>query len=367
MACCPAANANEPVHMITRRSLIAALGVAPLAAVQPGLAIRGIYSSPLPFWNKGARLNDFDVNAVFVGAGSITPALMERAAAEGARVYAEFPTLNGKGYVEKHPEAWPLNERGEKAPAATWFMGVCPTDPAFRAFRRKQLEDLLDRHDVAGVWMDYLHWHAQFEDPHPILPETCFNQSCLSAFAAWSGIRLPSGGAEEQARFVLKRHDRRWREWRTVVLADWVRDFRAVLKLKRPQALLGAFHCPWTDREFGGARRRTLGLDLRQLASLVDVLSPMVYHGRMGRRPEWVGEYVAWLANQTRSRCRIWPIVQAQNEPRPVTAAEFEKVLRLGAGGGASGVMMFTAQAVAADAAKMEAMRRVYRELRGGG
>ncbi|MFB3827713.1 MAG: hypothetical protein ACE15B_13150 [Bryobacteraceae bacterium] len=326
------------------------------------LEIRGIYSSPRPFWDRGIRLADCGVNAVFVHAGSITPELMARAEAEGARVFAEFPTLNGKGYVEKHPEAWPIDERGEKAPPAAWFLGACPTDPGFRAWRMSQLTNLLDRFAVAGVWMDYFHWHAQFEEPRPILPETCFSPTCLAAFEAASGVRVPPGAPGDRARWLLRRHEREWRLWRTRQLLDWARGIRNTLRAKRPGALLGIFHCPWTDEEFGGARRRILGLDLEELAAIAGVFSPMVYHGRMERPPEWAGQYVEWLSGKIGARAQIWPIVQAHDKPRRIPPEEFEKVLRLGAAAAATGVMMFTGQDVARDAAKLEVMRRVYRE-----
>jgi hypothetical protein len=79
-----------------------------------------------------------------------------------------------KNYVDEHPEAWAINEKGERVEAATWFMGVCPTDPDSGNIVFTQLQDLLGEFDLDGVWMDYVHWHAQFEDPDPILPETCF-------------------------------------------------------------------------------------------------------------------------------------------------------------------------------------------------
>lgn len=345
---------------MTRRTALLLAASAARGDDGKRIEIRGLYSSPQAFWDKGARFDDYGVNALFVGGASITARMMERARGEGARVFAEFPTLNGKGYVENHPEAWPVNERGEKAPAATWFLGACPSEPGFRAFRRKQLEDLLDRIEVAGVWMDYFHWHAQFEDPHPVLPETCFCPACLEAFAQASGIRA---GAPE----ILAKHGRAWREWRVAQILGWARMVKETVRRKRPQALVGVFHCPWTDEEFGGARRRILGLDLDALACVVDVFSPMVYHGRMGRRVEWVEEHVAWLSRTVRGRARIWPIVQAHNDPRVIPADEFERALRLGITGAATGVMMFTARSVAEDAAKMAAMRRVYREWSGGG
>ena len=136
--------------------------------------VRGVYGSPKPFWDKGFNLNKLGVNAIFVHSGSIDHNMINRARSEGAKVYAEFATLNGKNYVETHPEAWAINEKGEKVQAASWFMGVCPTEPGFRQYRFDQLRELLKKYDLDGIWMDYVHWHAQFEEPEPILPENLF-------------------------------------------------------------------------------------------------------------------------------------------------------------------------------------------------
>lgn len=326
---------------------------------------RGVYSDPRPLWAAGLRLDETGINAVFVHGGSIQDSLMERAGAEGAKVYAEFATLNGKGYVEKHPEAWPINEKGERSPAATWFMGVCPTDPGFRSYRQKQLETLLDRFDLAGVWLDYFHWHAQFEDPNPILPETCFNASCLRAFQAFSGVKLPSLDAAEASAIILSKHEKQWRQWRMQVLEDWARELRGIVKNKRPAALVGLYHCPWTDEEFDGARERILGLNLKRLNPLFDVLSPMVYHKRMGRSPDWVADYVGWLSRLANPK-KVWPIVQAHGEPDRIPADEFEAVMKNGISAGADGIMMFTTRAVAEDPAKIAVLRRLYQEWRRG-
>jgi hypothetical protein len=227
----------------------------------------------------------------------------------------------------------------------------------------QQLEALLDRFDVAGVWMDYFHWHAQFEDPNPVLPETCFSPDCIAAFEAATRIRVPGASVSERARFLLTRHEREWRDWRVSQLISWALEIRGIVKAKRPGALVGVYHCPWRDDEYGGALRRVLGLDLDELSKNVDVLSPMVYHGRMHRKPVWVGEYVEWLSKKTPGT-RIWPIVQAHNDPEAISAEEFDQVLRAGAVARSTGVMMFTAQSVASDPKKMEVMKRFYREMK---
>lgn len=97
------------------------------------------------------------------------------------------------------------------------------------------------------------------------------------------------------------------------------------------------------------------------LVAELDVFSPMVYHAIMGRAVEWVGDNVAWWSQRLGGRAKLWPIVQALNKPREVTPLEFNNALRLGASGAATGVMMFTVQAVASDKAKLEAMGRLYR------
>ena len=59
---------------------------------------------------------------------------------------------------------------------------------------------------------------------------------------------------------------------------------------------------------------------------------------------------------------KVWPIVQAYNDPAVIEADEFESVLRSGAGSMASGVMMFTSWAVADDTLKTERMSDIYSE-----
>lgn len=328
------------------------------------IEVRGIYGHPQPLWKQGHRLDSLGVNAIFVHGQSITKSMIDRARSEGAKVYAEFATLNGKNYVEDHPEAWAINEQGNRVEAASWFMGVCPTDPGFRIHRLDQLEKLLSAFELDGIWMDYVHWHAQFEEPQPILPETCFCQHCMATFASYADIELPTGEIHEIAKSILEQHATTWREWRCQIIIDWVMAFREVIADSRPAALLGLYHCPWTDTEYDGAQRRILGLDYALLKDYIDVFSPMVYHGRMEREPAWVAENISWLSQRLDIRIgsfpKLWPIVQADNSPHPISAIEFETVMRNGLTGAATGVMMFTTRSIAEDDEKLSVLRKIY-------
>jgi hypothetical protein len=327
--------------------------------------IRGIYGNPKPFWSQGLNLPDLGVNAVFVHSGSINQAMVARARSEGVKVFAEFATLNGRNYVEEHPEAWAINEKGIKVEAATWFMGVCPTEPGFRKYRNNQLRVLLQQFDLDGVWLDYVHWHAQFEDPEPILPETCFCDHCIKGFSDDLQLVIPEGPTDERAEWILENEQEKWRDWRCKVVYEWTVEMKGILQEERPGALLGLYHCPWNDEEFDGARRRILGLDYGLLKQSIDVFSPMVYHGRMERPPEWVETNIRWFSDKLtiteNDKTKIWPIVQAHNDPYVIDSEEFELVLRGGMSAASSGVMMFTSYSVAEDSAKMEVMRNVYK------
>ena len=158
-----------------------------------------------------------------------------------------------------------------------------------------------------------------------------------------------------------------WRNWRCKVIYDWTYEIKSIIKEVRPNALLGLYHCPWNDQEFNGARHRILGLDYNLLKETIDVFSPMVYHGRMGREPDWVQENIQWFSNQLNIKKdtypKVWPIVQAYNDPGIITNEEFEIVLKGGLAGESSGVMMFTTHAVADDEGKTEVMKKVYTSL----
>ena len=72
-----------------------------VAQMKAQIQTRGAYSSPQSFWEKGLRLDDYGINAIFVHSGSIDEAMVQRARNEGARVFAEFATFNGSDWLTR--------------------------------------------------------------------------------------------------------------------------------------------------------------------------------------------------------------------------------------------------------------------------
>lgn len=326
---------------------------------------KGVYGDPAAFLNNGMTFQELGINSVFVRSSSLTHELVHVAREGGVRVYVEFPTLNGKDYLTDHPEAWPINEKGERAPAADWFMGICLTDPDFRKYREEQLATLLREYPVDGIWLDYLHWHAQFETPEPILPETCFCERCIGQFQEEKSVRVPDGEIAAKAKWILVNADSSWRQWRSEVLNGWVAGMKTIMARIRPGALLGIYYCPWFPGDFGHAQYRILGLDMYTLSRIADVFSPMLYHQMIGRPPEWVSDYVQWLKRAgltDGTKPRIWPIVQALNKPGVITTEEFRNVMWNGSRAPASGIMMFTLHTLIGEQGKLEVMKDLFRK-----
>ncbi|WP_162419328.1 glycoside hydrolase family 10 protein [Cyclobacterium roseum] len=327
--------------------------------------VKGIYGNPERILQAGYSFDELGVNAVFVRRSSLNQEFYQQAKAQGCQVFVEFPTLNGKGYIEDHPEAWPINEKGEQAAPADWFMGVCPTDPGFQAYRAEQLKETLGDYMVDGVFLDYLHWHAQFETDQPVLPETCFCDRCTQLFEKASALQIPGKDISARSQWILANQESAWRDWRNGILNKWVSDMGEILREYQPDALLGAFYCAWFPEDHGGALYNTLGINVPSLAKRVDVLAPMLFHQMYARPVTWAGEYMEWLDKiMDSSRPLVWPIVQAHNKPGIVSPEEFGKALQEGSKTPASGIMMFSEQSLLENREKMKVMQDFYQRTK---
>lgn len=326
--------------------------------------IKGVYGNPSTLLKAGYSFDSLGMNAVFVRSVSLNREFYETSKKQGVKVFVEFPTLNGKEYLEDHPDAWPMNEKGENAPPADWFMGICPTHPGFKEYRAEQLSQILKEYEVDGVFLDYVHWHAQFETPEPILPETCFCERCTSAFAVAIDTVIPGESIPLRAEWILRNVDSQWRTWRVGVLNAWVEDMGKILKFHQPDAKLGVFHCAWYPADYDSALYRTMGLDPQGLGQRADVLAPMLFHHMKGRPTSWVGEYVSWLGQildlDKNGKPLIWPIVQSHNNPGIVSPEEFRQVMIEGSKAPSSGIMMFSDQSLVEDPKKIQVMKELY-------
>lgn len=300
--------------------------------------IRGIYGGvPKLLMENGKTLKEAGVNAVWIGERGITAARVKLLKAQGAKVFAEFNTLHRAEYLKKHPDAAPIGRDGQRAAAPHGWQGICPTHPAYRKWRMEAFAKLLSSHELDGVWLDYHHAHASWERADPVLPDTCHCKRCLA---------------------LAKGKD--WVTWRCGVFTDWIREFKQIRDRVRPKALLGTFHCPWSD---DAKLKSKLAIDLRAQAKYIDVFSPMPYHARFGhaKDPAWISRQVKWLGNHLGKGARIWPIVQLADWGEPVPVEQVASVIDHGSRPPATGVMVFAWGRLKKQPAKVAAMVRAFK------
>ena len=347
------------------------------AAPRPHFAVRGIYGGvPTTLLQSGKTLADYGINAVWIGTGALTRASVELLREQKAQVYAEFNTMHHSPFLKDHPDAAPVGSDGRICPPPDGWQGICPTHPAYRKERMDAFRAVLADFDVDGIWLDYHHSHASWEQAEPNLPDTCFCARCLARFQKETGIRLPDELVRASAR-LLGPLRAQWTTWRCALFTDWVRELRQIRDAVRPAALLGTFHCPWTDTERGGALAHKLAIDLRAQKAHLDVFSSMPYHARFGhaRDVEWIARQTAWLGRflgitgrepgpaAARGAKRIWPIVQIADWGETVPLAQVAPVLEAGTRLPATGVTIFNWGSLHTQADKVEALGAFYRAI----
>lgn len=358
--------------------LVATLGFTAIAAEaaaqqrRPHVEVRGVYGGvPTELLARGGTLQDWGINAVWMGSGSLNVERVATLRAQNARIYAEFNTLHVASYLKDHPDAAPVGVDGEVCPPPHGWQGICPTHPAYRRFRMDEFTRVLRDFEIDGIWLDYHHSHASWERAEPAMPDTCFCRRCVTQFARETNTDLPDGADASIGPWILSHRADAWHRWRCDVFTDWVREFHAIRDHARPKALLGTFHCPWTDTDFDGALRTKLAIDLKAQARYVDVFSIMPYHARFGHATDaaWISRQTAWLGahlgirGTPDERIRIWPIVQLADWGESVPSEQVSSVLDHGTRLPATGVLVFHWGSLRQQNEKLEAMGRFYRAI----
>ena len=344
----------------------------PTMKSRPWVTIRGIYGGfPNEILDRGQTPHDYGVNAIWVGSGRLQSEAIDRYHKLGVKVFAEFNSLHAAEFLKEHPDAAPIGADGRPAPPPHGWQGVSPFHEGYRRNRMQEFRRVLETFEIDGIWLDYHHSHASWERDEPALPDTDFSAAALRQFSSETGIELPSD-VPAAARQLLGPHRDAWTQFRCDLFTDWVREYRDILNAVRPQALMGTFHCPWSQGEHDGAIRHKLAIDLPAQAKYLDVFSIMPYHARFGhpQEPEWIARQTAdlgtllGLQGLPDEKQKIWPIVQLADWGEPVIADQVATVLDYGSRRPATGTMVFHWSGLSRDENKLEALGAAFRAMR---
>jgi len=226
-------------------------------STKPWIEVRGIYGGiPESLIADGSTLADHGLNALWLRSDTITADVVERVHNQSARIFAEFNSVHHAAYVAEHPDAAPVGTDGRPCPPPDGWQGVCPTHDGYRRGRMAEFTRLLTEFEIDGIWLDYHHAHASWEQAEPNLPDTCFCERCLAQFLDETGVDIDIRDAPKSSAKLVTDLSTEWTSWRCGVFTDWVREYAEIRDRVRPNALLGTFHCPWTEIELGGRPKR---------------------------------------------------------------------------------------------------------------
>ena len=144
----------------------------------------------------------------------------------------------------------------------------------------------------------------------------------------------------------------------TITSLAW--EIIQAVRAERPHITISVNIVPWRADDYDGAITRIAGQDREALGGMADFLSPMCYSFMLYRPPEWIASVVQETAGAGRSA--VLPSIQVGARYRtdaPFTAAEFEACLRAALQPPSAGVVLWKWEHLAAEPAKLEALRRV--------
>ena len=223
----------------------------PWPGTRAAITIRGIYGGvPTQIFDRGKTLERLRSERRLDRVRLRQPGAGHKPQGKfpGLKVFAEFNTMHEASYLKDHADARPIGADGQVSPPPDGWQGVCPTHPGYRRQRMEAFRQTLRDAPIDGIWLDYHHAHASWEQAVPKLPDTCFCDRCLSQFARETGISLPISRRPTGAEVLGYREE-------GLGAVAMRRLYRLGPRVSRHRhrgtagALLGTFHCPWSESD----------------------------------------------------------------------------------------------------------------------
>ena len=273
-----------------------------------------------------ARLRDCGVNAIMTESDSYELFTVDATHNAGLRFFAGVACFSDHASrfrsLRERPELWPVLENGTRRPQMEWYVGMSPTDRRRQDEALSQIRRIAGTFPIDGLFLDFirwpLHWEIELRPEQQRPLDSSFDAATLGMFEKATGA-LPRDLDSTEARGAWIRKNRLadWVEFKCKVVSDFVGEARNVLKEANADAELGIYVVP----DVNGLTEPLTGQRIKDLAPLVDWMSPMLYHNILLQPPAWVASTLAPVVAIAGEK--TLPVLQADSNRDPALVADW--------------------------------------------
>jgi hypothetical protein len=281
-----------------------------------------------------SAFRDFGINAVMTETGSYDVGVIDVVHDYGLSFYAGVACFSdhASGFAEitAHPELWPILEDGTRRSQTEWYVGLTPTDRRHQDKVLDLIEAIAARHPIDGLFLDFvrwpLHWEIEFRAGRSLPLDSSFDDATLALFEKSAGVTIPTllDNVAARAAWIKMKHLNDWTEFKCKIVTNFVMDARKRVEKKGLSIELGAYIVP--DAE--GMAEGLTGQRLRDLAPILDWVSPMLYHNILLHPPSWIGGQLARVCPI--AGAKTVPVLQADSNRGAAKAGDWGPPMSLG-------------------------------------
>jgi len=255
------------------------------------------------------------VNTVFASVELLSNEEFKHQAERGEfKTFVILPIFHAPEDLHKDSSLYAIKQNGGPA-EKEWVKFVCPSDDEYRQNKISYIKEFVESHHPDAISLDFIRHFAYWEKIYPeatlsSIPNTCFDERCISRFKSEMDVIIPEGISDENEIYdwIKRNHFDDWVEWKSDLITSMVKEIVTAVKMTSPDILVNLHAVPWRESDFDGAIKKVVGQDFESLASHVDYISPMTYSHMVKREPAWINSVVKDI--QKVSGATILPSIQ---------------------------------------------------------
>ncbi|UCG01349.1 MAG: hypothetical protein JSW11_17240 [Candidatus Heimdallarchaeota archaeon] len=280
-------------------------------------------------------------------------------------VFIIFPVFYDPEALEKNPELYSITNKGEKA-VDEWVKFVCPTRDDYRKNKVEEMKKVVTELNPDGLSLDFIRYFVFWEKIYPgrtleSIPNCCFCPYCIEKFQEDSKLAMPTEIMDNQriVEFIQNNLSIEWTKWKCTNISNFIKEITQEVRKLKPDILINVHVLPWRQIDFDGAIEKIAGQDLKEIAKIVDFISPMCYSHMLKRKPSWINAVVKNMYELTKQK--IVPSIQVERSylTTEITTEEFSEMVVQAVKVPSSGVIFWSWEKIQDNPEKMEQIKTI--------